>query len=196
MINVISAEMIITSDGSCEPTKKQCSESATKAMSGLCNNKEVCSAFASSTRLPSCDDKVADVWMIDYNCVPDTVASEYKKEFCEYDAATGKIDNALTEDSGIIQTTSYPSSSKNINCNLVYNSPGSRRRLVSIYTVSTSLEFFTLGAGCTKAFYQINGGKKVCGRGIVALVDQFCADKFEIRVVIGDSQFPGMSIFF
>ena len=84
------------------------------------------------------------------------MASEYKKELCQ-------IDNVLTESSGIIQTPAYPAPSKNINCKVVYSAPGFGRKLISIYTVSTSLEFYALiGGKCSKAFYQINGGEKVC----------------------------------
>ncbi len=71
LINIISAEMIVTADSSCEPSQKTCSESATKTVAGLCAGKDACNVYASGTRLPTCEDKVADAWLIDFNCVPD-----------------------------------------------------------------------------------------------------------------------------
>ena len=47
---------------------------------------------------------------------------------------------------------------------------------------------------CAQSYYQINGGNWICGKTGPTLIAEFCSDKFDISVMIGDIEYPGKEL--
>jgi len=195
-IFVVSAENIATSDSSCDPNKRTCSESALTTQTNLCSGKENCQTYAAATKLPTCGNQVADILQVDFTCIPSNPPQTPVKEFCHFDAQ-GNPDTVLTDPIGLLQTPSFPSKQKNIDCTVSYTTQANRRMLISIYMVASDLENNWNGV-CNPdvGYYQINGGARKCGFVKPRLLDQYCGYKFEISVKIGSKEYGGMRVYY
>lgn len=179
--------MIVTSDNSCNPNKRTCTESNLKLQKQICNGKNSCFYFANSyQRLESCSNKIANIVQIDYQCIPDEVEYIKPKEFCNIDH------QEISDESGIIETIDYPSKQKNIDCTIQYKNKDKRTKLISIYSVSTDLENTWIDNKCDLAYFTINGGEKRCKRLKPELLAEFCSDSFNIKIKIGSEAYGGI----
>ncbi len=195
-IFVISAENIVTSDGSCNPNMRICSESALNIQSSLCNGKESCQVYVSPSKLSSCVNSQPDILQIDFTCIPNSPPQTPVKDFCRTDAQ-GNPDTILTAPIGLIQTPNFPNKQKNIDCTVSYTSQANRRMLISIYMVASDLENNWSGT-CNPdiGHYQINGGNRKCGVLKPRLLEQYCGFKFEINIKIGSKEYSGMKVYY
>ena len=83
-----------------------------------------------SFTLTDCSNAIADILIIDYNCVPETVA--YVKT---YDTCSG---NPISDEKAIVNSPSYPNAQNNLNCEL--NIIASSQKLLNLYIVSAELQ--------------------------------------------------------
>ena len=178
--------MIVTSDNSCNPNKRICSESNLQLQKQICNGKNSCFSFSNSfQKLQSCSNKIANIVQIDYQCIPDIVDYIKPNEFCNIDH------KEISDDSGIIETINYPTKQKNIDCSIKYKNKDKRTKLIKIYSVSTDLENNWIDDECTSAYFTINGGEKRCRKLRPELLKEFCSDSFSIDIKIGSTAYGG-----
>lgn len=168
--------------------------------------------------LTGCSNAAANLWHIDYNCIPERVNTLETFEFCLYNLGVGN--NVFTDNQGIIQTPNYPVSMSNLDCSLVYNSKD-QIKLISIYALFINLEsvasskewvnihishfidnliifeFISIGNRCQGYYVQINDEKKRCGvTNLPTLIHQSCSNTFTAKIKAGTKSYKGVKLFY
>lgn len=134
---LISAEYSVTTDGTCDYSRKKCSEAANDIIT-FSNAKPSVSYFASSKPLTSCSNAASNLVHIDYKCIPEKVDTLNKFEFCFGNQAGINTDYIITDNQGIIQTPNYPTFSSNLDCSVNYTS--TQNKLIRVYAIFIDLE--------------------------------------------------------
>lgn len=188
-IRIISAEAIQTTDKSCDTNKVKCTQSIDSFLKSLTKSLSSYKWF-SSYIMDQCQSQPADVFILDYDCVPNDVPYVNKYEVCN--------GQTISDSSAIIATSNYPSAQQNINCYININPNQQQQKILNVYSLATDLQVLLPNDECQDAYMMLDKDSdyKFCGIRKPELITSKCGTSFELSYFVGSKSYKGFKIFY